>query len=1181
MKTQPNAAKGILALLLCTAPVWALRTDPAPEQFIRRSWDLRDGMPQNSVVSLAQTPDGYLWMATFGGLVRFNGNHFEVFTPSRHPALASIRIACLFTDRSGTLWVGMEKSGLAKRTPGGFKSFTAEKWTGMESVYDLHEGRSGALFAGTNAGLYRFAEGLTRHWTSSDGLWSDTVLVVHESADGTLWVGTKHGLNRIDRTGVHRIPLHQTHTTSVTSLIERRDGSLWLGTNRGVCVMQAGSIRTLPFLEGEMIGVLQEDRDGTLWIGTTDFGLFRFQGTRFERDYVDLVLPNLQVSALLRDREETLWVGSNGEGLHQLLQPRVETGGGPGGPLNLPVRAVLPDRAGGYWVATYGRGIARVTPKGVDFPWSGTRMEFFYTQTLWLDEEEVLWVGTMDNGLVRHFGDSFSIAPVFNDGRRQILAIAPSAPGRLWVGTDDGLWECDPLSGPATLLPGTQERSIFFIMPREGELWLGTDEGVLIAGSGGIRPLLPMAERLHDSVRALHTDARGAVWIGTYGDGLHRWKDGRLFSFAPDSGLSDPTVSFIAEDASGRLWLTGNQGIFCAELEQLRAIAEGRRSTAQVRHFTEEDGMTTRECNGGSQPAGALTPEGGLIVPTIRGVAAIPGLGRPAVPAPLPIHIERVLADGKEIPSGPEIVLTVESRQLEIHYAALSFTSPTGLRYQYRLEGLEDQWTDAGTRMTAYYNDLPPGEYQFRVLAQGVDGGRGEAQCAVHRPPRFTQTGWFLALCTTGLLLAVGGMIRLRTAALHAGQRRLTLQVRERTTELEHLHALSAKINEAILPEEVLDHIYQSFRTLIPFDHLLFTTLEEGNRRLRIVFIRDAAGGARPETEEKATIEAGSAAERWAASEATILSDCSEVPPDLHALLRRGEECSAIMVPLRTRRGPLGFLFLGRLGPDAFDAGHLERVNRIAGQISTILEKSRLYEEVMRLSEMKERFFGMAAHDLRHPLGALVLYVSLLEMEEPGGRAEAMETHLPAMKNACASMRRLIDDLLDFQVMEDGRIALHPQTRDPIGLTREFQADLAIQVRQKGMKLVVHLPSSSPLVTLDPLRVRQVLDNLISNAVKYSAPGSEILLSLEVGNKEIRWSVHDSGAGIAGADRLRLFQPFVKGLHRPASGEKSIGLGLALSKRIVEAHSGSIGFEDRPGGGTIFHFTLPAAPCAL
>ena len=201
-----------------------------------------------------------------------------------------------------------------------------------------------------------------------------------------------------------------------------------------------------------------------------------------------------------------------------------------------------------------------------------------------------------------------------------------------------------------------------------------------------------------------------------------------------------------------------------------------------------------------------------------------------------------------------------------------------------------------------------------------------------------------------------------------------------------------------------------------------------------------------------------------------------------------------------------------------------------------------------------------------------------LEKDEQQRLEATVKTHLPAMKNACASMGRLIDDLLDYQALEDGRTALHLQRRDPAALTREIQPDLAILARHRSMRLTVRLPDSAPPVLMDPMRIRQVLDNLISNAVKYSRPGSEIHLTLAEEEGAVRWSVADRGVGIAPEDRTRLFQPFVKGLHRSPSGEKSIGLGLALCKRIVEAHRGTIGFEARPDGGTTFTFTLPIPP---
>jgi hypothetical protein len=919
---------------------------------------------------------------------------------------------------------------------------------------------------------------------------------------------------------------------------------------------------------------LLEDRAGTLWVAAGDAGLLWMR--RGAESRPESVIPRLHVSALLEDREGTLWLGTDGQGLIQLIDPRVRAWGGAGHPLEVPVRAVLPDEDG-FWAATYGKGLARVTPAGVEFPWADSPLADHFALSLHRSRDGSLWVGTLYGAVIRHTLAGTTFYATFTAPARPILVLTESPTGGLWVGTEEGLWTWEPGTTP-DCVPGTEGRTIYCLISNGDAWWAGSDDSVLLVDRAGARPLKAAGSELRGAVRALFADARGAVWIGTYGGGLYRWRDGVLFAYGTSAGLTDPTVSFLAGDAHGRLWMTGNRGVVEAPLAQLDAVAEGRRASVQVHRFSEDDGMPTRECNGGSQPAGALASDGTLLVPTIRGVAAIPTRHRPSPMGAMPLYIEEVRVDDRPAAGGEEIVIPPGSHRIEIRYAALRFAAPSGLCYSIRMEGRDPDWVEVGSRTAAYYSDLPPGRYTFRVRAEEADGWRSEASLSIRHLPLFTQTPGFIALCVAAGLAVLGAVFWARTRALHAIRRRLARQVQERTDELERLHALTATINEAVLPEEVLDHIYQSFRALVPFDRLLFATIDDRGRRLRIQFARDPAGPAA--SSGTAFQEAGPVLDLCAGSKAMLLADCSTVPEAIHPFPRHPGGCSTILVPLRTRHGLLGALLLSRPHPHAFDATHVERVDRIARHLSTIIEKSRLYEEVLRLSELKERFFGMAAHDLRHPLGALVLYCSLLEMESAEGLEAAVKAHLPAMKNACASMGRLINDLLDYQVLEDGQATLHLQARDPAALTREIQADLTLLARQKAIKLTLRLPESAPPIPMDPLRIRQVLDNLVSNAAKYSDPGSEVVLGLEAGEGLVRWWVSDAGVGIVDQDRPRLFQPFVKGLRRPTSGEKSIGLGLALCKRIVEAHGGTIGFEDRPGGGTTFMFTLPAPPPA-
>jgi PAS domain S-box-containing protein len=363
--------------------------------------------------------------------------------------------------------------------------------------------------------------------------------------------------------------------------------------------------------------------------------------------------------------------------------------------------------------------------------------------------------------------------------------LAADLSGRLLIGTGDGLFTVDGEGGTVRPVPGSRGLSVRFIHPRPDGLWLGTDSGVHVLSSANRVTWDRTRGLSHNSVRALYTDADGAVWIGTYGGGLNRLKDGRITRYDTLGLLNDRTVSFIAEDARGMLWMTGNLGVYSVNRGALNALDEGATPVDPwVSHWTEEDGLVTRECNGGSQPAGALTPDGRLVVPTIRGIAIISISADLYKPYPPPrVRIERMQAGGKEIPLDGSIRLPPGVRNVEVEYAVLSYAAPKHIRCLYRIEGLSDAWEVDDGRYSARFGSLPPGRFRFRVIGGHADGAwnREGAVLSFVVRPYFHQTLWFWALCGAALVLLVYGILRIRTAALRARETRLEAEVKART----------------------------------------------------------------------------------------------------------------------------------------------------------------------------------------------------------------------------------------------------------------------------------------------------------------------------------------------------------------------------------------------------------------
>jgi signal transduction histidine kinase/ligand-binding sensor domain-containing protein/CheY-like chemotaxis protein/HPt (histidine-containing phosphotransfer) domain-containing protein len=765
----------------------ALALDPARpvSEYSFQSWGSREGLPQNTINGVVQTPDGYLWIATRSGLVRFDGVRFLlVETGSVAQAVLADRagrlwtgfangklvlrdgrpggpdpepraiawdpgpgetVQALFADPDGTLWAGTAR-GLARERGGRLEPVPL---AGLGAVTALARTPDGALWIGTaDRGLVRFAGGTVKVFRAGEGLPSDRIRAVTAGPDGDLWVGTDQGLGRF-RTGAWT-----TFTTrdglpsdTVHSLLTDRDGLLWVGTQRGLCRFREGAWEKLPPRDGvspAAVLSLFEDAEGALWVGSDTGGLRRLRDVAFTTLTLGGELTN--VWSVYQDRE-ALWFGTEDRGLLRLQEGRITRYTVAEGLPQDHVRSILQDRRGDLWVGT-GGGLCRLRNGRIEKTW--TRRDGLphdYIRVIYEDRDGALWIGT-EGGLARWSrGGLRAVDPRQGLPRVRVNAVARDPGGTLWVGTAAGLFRT-----------------------------VGNRFERLAA------PTVP--------IFSLYADREGALWFGTNRAGLHRLRDGRLTVFRQRDGLFEDTAYQIFEDREGRFWMSCNRGIYRVRKADLEAFADGRIPLIPSASFDDTDGLKSAECNGGNQPGALIASDGRLWFPTFQGVA-VTDPARTRVNRRLPpVIIEEISADGKPIlfqqKEGP-LPLAGGVEKIEIRYTALSLLAPEKVRFRYRLDGFDKDWVDAGAQRTAVYTSLPPGAYTFRVAASNNDGIWNEtgAELRLEIPPHLWETPWFVAGCT-GLVLFTGiGALRLRLRAVRRRERELGQLVADRTRDLE------------------------------------------------------------------------------------------------------------------------------------------------------------------------------------------------------------------------------------------------------------------------------------------------------------------------------------------------------------------------------------------------------------
>jgi diguanylate cyclase (GGDEF)-like protein len=794
----PLAWRRCLAgLLFLAVPAEALALDPAKAitQYMQDVWQTGDGLPQNTVTAIVQTPDGYLWLGTREGLVRFDGVRFTVFDTRTTPELGHNWVLSLLVDREGRLWIGTSGGGLARLSGGQFTRFSTADGLPNDHVSVLVEDGEGRLWVGTDGGgLARYEEGRFVLEPSRGALGASIRAIVQD--EESLWVGTEAGLAELHRDGTLTsfTPDQGLSRRSVRSLLRDREGVLWVGTDLGLDRMKDGRFTVFTRKDGlshDVILSLAEDGDGNLWIGTDGGGLDRRRDGRFtsftERDG----LSNDTVYALHEDREGSLWIGTNLGGLNRLKDGRFTPFTTKEGLSSDYIRAVYEDREGAVWIGTEGGGINRLRDGRFTAFTTRDGLSNDIVFSILEDRQGSLWIGT-DSGLTRFKNGRFDVFTA-NMGMSNdcVLALYEDRAGSLWIGTyAGGLNRLENGKFTAfTTKEGLSNDTVNVIYEdRAGALWIGTRGGGLDKLDNGRFTAFSTKDGLSDDlVFALHEDEEGSLWIGTYGGGLNRLKDGRFTAITERQGLIDNVIHRIIEDGLGDVWMSSNKGIFRVSKRELDEVADGARERLTSVVYGTADGMKNAECNGGAD-AGTMTADGKIWFPTIEGVVRIDPEHVPMNPLRPPVAIEEVLVDDHPVEwgVGEPLRLPPATNTLEVHYTALSLLAPDAVRFRYRLEGFDEGWVEAHGRRVAYYSKLPPGSYRFQVVASNDDGIWNEdgASLPVSVAPRFHETVWFRSL--VGLFFVLSGPLfhRFRIRRLTRQKSELERLVAERTAEV-------------------------------------------------------------------------------------------------------------------------------------------------------------------------------------------------------------------------------------------------------------------------------------------------------------------------------------------------------------------------------------------------------------
>lgn len=786
----------LLGCLTCAA--WSQGTI-SRQPYMIESWHIEDGLPQNSVYALTQTSDGYIWLGTQEGLVRYDGVRFVVFDTRTTAELKHNWIYVLYEDRDRALWIGTQGGGVTRLNDGRFTTFRISEGLAGDWVYDILQDRDGVIWVATNGGLSRWVDGKWSTLSGIDDLPSHSVRVLWETRDGSLWFGTTQGLNRFSSGRIASFKISENAVdNSITALCEDTAGTLWIGTGGGgIGVIKSDRVvlqAQFASLSGNRIWKLYADREGNIWIGHNGRGLSCYTGDRITAYSSALGLSDDRVLSILEDREGSLWIGTSG-GLNQMRHSQFHVIGQLEGLSNEVVFPILQTRSGDMWIGTEG-GLFRLVGNRVQSYGVPDGLPGKSVFALCEDRDDRLWIGTnrglasMDGGQLRQWTSRHGVpdAPV--------QSIHHHVDGRVWISFEEaGLVTYAEGRFQRVPMPHGSTDAFEMASGRDSALWMATNNGLIRYHRGQWTTFNVDSGLSHNAVRTIHEDSDGTLWIGTRGGGLNRYRDGRWSSYTTDNGLFDNLVYRILEDRYGMLWMSCNKGIFRVSKRALNDVADGTLSTLTCVSYGKADGMRSRECNGGFQPAGWKSSDGRLWFPTLKGAVVVDPDQLGVREQPPVVVIEDMRVDGISVPWRGSIAIPPDKRNIEIQYAGLSFLAVEKLHFRYRLFGFDDDWVDAGPRRSAFYTSVPPGRYRFEVAASVGLGTWSDAAVlpVVTVIPRFYQTWWFVLGCGAALagFLFVGHS--LRVSHLKKRELRLGELVQQRTQSLEAEKATSER----------------------------------------------------------------------------------------------------------------------------------------------------------------------------------------------------------------------------------------------------------------------------------------------------------------------------------------------------------------------------------------------------
>ncbi len=1244
----------VFILFLSTAWAWG-------QQYNFRSYSLEEGLPQSEVRALIQDQKGNIWLGTNGGgLCRFNGREFEVYTKKQ--GLPDNIVGAVFEDSRGILWVATSQ-GMASYDGISFTHYSEDRGIQDGQYFWIKEDASGRIWVlgltntGNRAMLYLDGDHFVDFTGDHPELSEDNFIFwVFQDSDRVFHIITKNGLFLYDGESLQPSPLQDLIPPGqmIFPFLEDQRGDLWVATGEYPEMNMLYRLREDKLLPVSLpAGIIPrnfnfalEDSDQNVWISV--FGTGVLKGV-IQQDEVTFQLftrnnglPINMINNILEDREGNIWLGTNGGGLIKYSSDQFVALNVEDGLSSEIIRAISQDSHGDYWFGTTGGAVIKFDGTTVENIVTEEESELGFIRKFLQLKSGNLLIASF-TGLWEYDGKQFKkvnlkydlpenarIGDVIQDGNDLLVSVLGRGVARF--------------DGQKSAFITAEQDSIatnnvtHLMKDSQGNIWLAsTLMGVTKYQADPLDPLEPedagsgsRVERFNsnhglnnDYIIQIAEDNYGKLWFASYGGGLNIY-DGKEFTYLDsEKGLTSDNIYSVIKDVEGNIWAGTQNGV-----DKITLDDEGE--IISITNYDRYDGFTGIEANG---MANYRDSQGNLWFGTIKGVMRY----NPSVdehnPTPPLTNITRMKLFFKDVSweqqeyenfhkkvgawnrLPQDLELPYDLNHVSFEFEALSFKVPEKVKYQWKLEGLDKDWSPVTSRTEAVYPNLPPGDYTFLVKASNNDGVWNELpaafQFSINAP--WWATWWFKVM-TALILLGAGYLFyKWRVTSIKEKRDELERLVQIKTQEVvqqkDEILMQSKQLEESYHNLELLSEVGRNITSNLSVSNLITTVYHHVKNLMEAdVFWIGILNTKKQRIEFSGAMEAGKVLPDFhvpLSEENRLAVWCLNHQKEIfinnfskeynqyidsydHPIA--GEATSSIIyVPLVSQDQVLGVLSVQSYNRNAYQEHHLSLIRNIAVHTKIALENASAYEkitdqsaglrqqksqielknrELTELNHEKNHLIGIVAHDLRNPLTSALTIGGMLKSDKQ--LSEEQREYTSHMLNAMERMNDMVNRILDIKAIESKSLDIQLEKTNLAEVLEQVQRNFQDNICNKKLNFSITVDHPKPVALVDRNYLTQVFENLLSNAIKFSPPGRDIKASFLKQNGYIVTAIEDQGPGITDEDRDRLFQKYQKLSARPTGGEQSTGLGLSIVKKFVEAMNGKVWCESVPGTGATF-----------